>query len=428
MKTPRIANAIGHIDDELILGASENKKRNYTSKWMAFAACFAVIVIASAVILPSFLGGKKPNPEQMSSHIEEDIEFLPDELGSRYKDFEIMTDNSAIIWPWEYLTDGERFYETEINGVKYGKSRAVSENLIGTKIGAYDILGYDEITDEQHAKTCEVYQLNNVSQSEFVAVKIADSYYIFKNSEYNPPQTLGNLFERVDLPQFFKLERFSENGDGPDRNHFTLNNDEYIWKVLSDCKGAAFIDQDKQSWHKYDRDFIQFSISSEALGIYKHALSITEDGYLWTNAFDWGYLYDIGKDAAEKIIKYAMENSKETEYEPYSNSNSVCGKITEITDDYILVDDSILCKDSADGVVYKILINDIRISRYLDLNVIKDGETVQIFYEGEIDEQNLNTISSAYSISDVDILFEDENDEKENSSRTESKTVSSRYK
>jgi len=419
MKTSRIANAIGQIDDELILSAVESKRKKNIRIWAAVAACFAVIVIVSAAILPSFLGGKKPNIEQTSSPVE-DIEILPDE---RYKDFEIMTDNSAIIWPWDYLTDDERFYETEINGIKYGKSRSVSEELIGAKIGDYDILGYDEITDEQHAKTCEVYQLSNVSQTEFVAVKIADCYYVFKNSEYNPPQTLGKLFERVDLPQFFKLERFSENGDGPDINHFTLNNDEYIWKILSECKSAALIDQDKENWHKYDRNFIQFSISSEALGVYKRAFSITKDGYLQTNAFDWGYLYNIGKDAAEKIIKYAKENSGEAEYQPYSENNFVCGKITEITDDFILVADSILCKNSADGITYKILINDIRISRYVDLSVVKVGSTVQIFYEGEIDNQN--TIPTAISISEVNLLFEDKDEEKENSSRTESKTVSS---
>lgn len=428
MKTPRIVNAIGHIDDELVISALESKKRNHASKWIAFAACFAVIVIASAVILPSFLGGKKSNIEQTSSPVGEDIEFLPDELGGRYKAFEIMTDTAAIIWPWECLTEAERFYETEINGIKYEKKGSVSEQLINAKIGTYDIWGYDEVTDEQHLKTCEAFELKNVNQSQFVAIKIQDDYYVFKNSEYNPPQTLAELFERVSLSQYFKLERFSENGDGPDTKHFALSDDKYVWDILSECQSAAFIDQDKENWHLYDRDFISFSISSEALGVYKHALSITEDGYLWTNAFDWGYLYNIGKEAAGKIIKYAMENCKEAEYQPYNESKSVCGKVTEITDEHILVDDSILCKNSADGIIYKILINDIRISRYLDLNVIKVGETVQIFYEGKIDEQNPNTISNAYSVSDVDILFEDENDERENSSRTESKTVSSRYK
>ncbi len=421
MKTPRIVNAIENIDDELVSSAAESKKKkNNWIKWGALAACFAVLVIAGTAILPSLLGDDIINPE---------------ETDGRYKDFTISTENVAIVWPWEYLAESERPYETELNGVKYEKTsgRTVSEELIGQKIGNYNIVGYDGITDKRPTVVCAVYQLKNISQTQFIAVKIADSYYVFKNAVYNPPQTLGELFERVNLSQFLKLERFSENGDGPDAKHFVLNDDKYVWEVLSTCKKAAFIDENEVYWHPYDRDFISFTISSESLGIYKHSILITVDGYLKTNAFDWGYLYYIGEEAAEKIIKYAMDNSKEAEYEPYNNSNSICGKIVEITDDYILVDDSILCKNEADGITYKVLINDIRISRYVDRDIIKVGDIVQISYNGEIDEQNSNTISNAFSISDVDILYEDEIEEQNyneqnydaDSSSTVSKEVTS---
>lgn len=45
---------------------------------------------------------------------------------------------------------------------------------------------------------------------------------------------------------------------------------------------------------------------------------VTVDGYLWTNAFNYQYLFNIGEDAASKIIKYAKENSTEAEYEAVS--------------------------------------------------------------------------------------------------------------
>jgi len=399
MKTPRIVSAIENIDDELVLSAAESKKKkNNWVKWGSLAACFAVLVIAGIAILPSLLGDDMTDLEKTDG---------------RYKDFTISTENVAIVWPWEYLTESERYYKTEFNGVKYEKGRTVSEELIGEKKGSCSIVGYDEITDEQHTAVCDVYQLKNVDLTQFIAVKITDGYYIFKNAVYDPPQTLGELFERVDLSQFLKLERFSENGDGPDAKHFVLNDDDYVWEVLSTCKNAAFIDENEVYWHPYERDFISFTISSEVLGIYKHSLLITADGYLKTNAFDWGYLYYIGEEASEKIIKYAMKNSQKSEYEPYSNSNSICGKIVEVTDEYILVDDSILCKDEKDGITYKVLINDIRISRYVDRNIIRVGDMVEISYDGEIDEGNSNTISSAFSISDVDILYEDESEEQE---------------
>ena len=137
------------------------------------------------------------------------------------------------------------------------------------------------------------------------------------------------------------------------------------------------------------------------------AMYVTEDGYLWTNAFNWQYLFYIGEDAASRIIHYAKENSIEVEYEPYRNS--VAGTIIEITEEYILVDDSILCKNPADGITYKVLLNDLRISRYVEYGIVKVGDTVQISYEGEIDETNGNTIAGAISafkaiISDKDVL------------------------
>ncbi len=416
MKVPRIVTAVEHIDDELILEAAKNrKKKQVLVKWGAFAACFTALVIAGVLILPSLIGKDK---------------IVPEETDGRYKNFGVSESDVAIVWPWEYLAESEKPYETEIQGIKYEKTsgRTVSEEYIGSEIGIYNIVAYYETDEERHTVECAVYSLKNINQTEFVAVKIADNYYVFKNSVYNPPQTLGQMFERVDLSQLIKLERFSENGDGPDAKHFVLNEDKYVWEVLLECREAEFIDQDEEYWHIYDRDFISFSISCEALGIYKHDFSVTKDGYLSTNAFDWGYLYYIGEEAAERIIKYAMENSKATEYEPYSNTKFIYGKVVEIADEYILVDDSSLCKNEADGIVYKILLNDIRISRYIDRKIISVGDTVQVSYEGEIDEQNSNTVSSAFSISDVHIFYEQESEEQNydrGSSSTASKEVAS---
>lgn len=415
MKTPRIIKSLEYIDDELIATAEETPKAKLrTFKWTAVAACFLAVIIVSVITLPPLF---KDNAEK------------PTNIDPRYKEFVTSTHDSAIIWPWEYLAESEKPYETEIDGIKYDKNsgNALSEEYIGDKIGTYTITGYDELSDEQPTVTADVYTLKNVSKTEFIAVKIEDSFYPFKNAAYNPPMTLGELFGRIDFSQFFKLERFSENSDGPEANHYILSDDAYIWEVLSTCNDAKFIDENEIWWHPYERDFIQFTISSEALGIYKHSLLITDDGYLKTNAFNWGYLYYIGEEATEKIIKYAMKNSTKTEYEPYHNTNYVTGEVCEITESYILIDDSILCKNAADGITYKILLEDIRVSRYIDRNIIKLGDIVEISYSGEIDKENENTITDALAISHVHISYEDEEPEKESpetDKQTSSYTVS----
>ncbi|MBQ6945142.1 MAG: hypothetical protein IJN43_12570 [Ruminococcus sp.] len=387
MKTPRIINSVGHIDDDLITGATEKKKKAKFSlllKLGSVAACFAVIVIAGTAFLPSLLKGKEPQGTD-----------------GRYKDIYIHTSESAIIWPWEYKTAFEKYTSLTMNDVEYNSKRnAVSESLVGDKIGTYTVTGYDETTDKKYTADAEVYHLLNVTADQFIAVKIEDDYCVFKNNEYNPPDTLGKLFEQAELSKVVELNRFSENDSTPDSKHYLLNDDEYIWEVLSECKEAPFVED--QNWYAGDRSYLSFTITSEVLGVYKVAMYVTEDGYLWTNAFSWQYLFDIGEDAAGKIITYAKENSAETDYESYQNA--IVGTITEITDEHILVEDSVLCENPEDGITYRVLLNDLRISRYVEHGIIEVGNNVQITYEGEIYPSNAyyaNTINSAVSASKV---------------------------
>ena len=382
MKTPRTANVVGHIDDDLITAAAECKKKTKHSpwlKWGSIAACFALLVIAGTAILPSLFGGDGGTTD-------------------KYKDF-IQAGESAIIWPWEYQTVYEKYTELKFDGIEYlGRGREVSASHVGEIIGNHTVVGYDEINSgKKYTKEFEVYKLKDAAQSQFVAVKMEGKYYVFKNDKYTPPSTLGELFDLVDLPKVIELNEFSENGDGPNKNHYVLNNDDYVWEVLAGCKKADFVEDDKWTVHK--RDHLSFAVTSETLGVYRVAMYVTADGYLWTNAFSYQYLFNIGEDAAGKIIKYAKENSSEAEYKPYQNR--IVGKVVEVTDEYILIDDTVLCNNPSDGTTYKVLLNDLRISRYVDHEIIKVGSTVQITFEGEIDEANI--IDSAVSASNVKI-------------------------
>ena len=382
MKKPRTANVVGHIDDDLITAAAECKKKTKHSpwlKWGSIAACFALLVIAGTAILPSLFGGDGGTT-------------------NKYKDF-IQAGESAIIWPWEYQTVYEKYTELKFDGIEYlGRGREVSASHVGEIIGNHTVVGYDEINSgKKYSEEFEVYKLKDAAQSQFVAVKMEGKYYVFKNDTYTPPSTLGELFDLVDLPKVIELNEFFENGDGPNKTHYVLNNDDYVWEVLVGCKNADFVEDDKWTVHK--REHLSFTVTSETLGVYRVAMYVTADGYLWTNAFSYQYLFNIGEDAAGKIIKYAKENSAEAEYKPYQNR--IVGKVVEITDEYIVIDDTVLCNNTSDGTTYKVLLNDLRISRYVDHEIIKVGSTVQITFEGEIDEANI--IDSAVSASNVKI-------------------------
>ena len=78
---------------------------------------------------------------------------------------------------------------------------------------------------------------------------------------------------------------------------------------------------------------------------------------------------------------------------------SARGTIAEITDGYILIDDSVLCKDPADGIRYKVLLDDIWIFCFIDKGFAKAGDIVQIMYEGKIDYDNANLVEKPVDIS-----------------------------
>ena len=394
MKKPRFSNAIGNLDDDLIEAAAEckrKKKPNLWLKWGSVAACFAVLVVAGAMILPSLLnGGTTPGGTSGDGT-----------TPGGYKDI-IQAGESTVIWPWEYQTVYEQYTDLKLDDVEYrSKGRAVSADLVSELIGTHTVVGYDETNDKKYTEDFEVYELKYADKSQFVAVKMDGKYYTFKKDEYAPPSNLGELLDLVDLQQVIELSRFSENGDGVDKRYFAINNDDYIWDVLAGCRDAAFIDPDANGdrWSVHDREYLSFTVTSETLGVYRVAMYVTKDGYLWTNAFNYAYIFDIGEDAAGKIIEYATQNSTEAEYEPYQNT--VAGEVVEITEEYILIDDTVICNDPEDGVTYKVLLNDLCITRYVDAKIVEVGDTVQITFEGEIDE--LNTIDSAISVAQVTI-------------------------
>ena len=379
MKIPKIANAVGYIDDDLINAAAENKgttKRKLWVKWGAVAACVVVCVTLGAFFLPFVI--------DKISHGDN----TPEGPSDRYKNVQIGTSEISILWPWEYKTVYEKYTYLNMNGAGYqSKGRAVSANNVGAKIGIFSVRGIDNYDNKskEYSESFEVYSLKYADNIKYVAVKMEENYYVFENVTGNPPGTLGELFALIDFPNAIKLNHFSVNNDRTEKEYYSLSNGDYVWNVLANCRDAAFITDNSHS--KSGGDSLCFTITSETLGVYKVVMYITADGYLETNMFGNRYLFFIGENASGKIIDYAKKNSEKATFEPYLNS--VVGKITDITDEYIIINDSVLCNNSSDGIEYKISMQDLRISRYVELNQIAKGSIVSVQYSGEIGDGNI---------------------------------------
>ncbi len=167
MKTPRIANAVGHIDDDLIIGASRAKttKKNIWLKWGAVAACFVLMLTAAAVTLPMMLNGD---------------DTLPPED----------TETGEAVYEMGY------FYNIDEGAFsKYVGGKVIAEENVGNKISDVSVTaGWKNGTGEwisTEKLRGEVYSINGISNDIAVALKFIDQgeavttthYYVIMNPE-----------------------------------------------------------------------------------------------------------------------------------------------------------------------------------------------------------------------------------------------------
>ena len=67
-----------------------------------------------------------------------------------------------------------------------------------------------------------------------------------------------------------------------EKEELLLDNDEKIWQILSDC-GDAKLDDTSDFFERENRRYLDFTATSEALGVYNRVVYISEDGYFATN-------------------------------------------------------------------------------------------------------------------------------------------------
>lgn len=383
MKTPRISEAIGNLPEDLVNGAVTYKrtsKKKTFIKWGSIAACFMVMVMAAALIVPMFLGGD------------------PISIGGIDRDYKGVISGSEgdIEFPWEYKLTYEKYYTVKYNGNDYRtRARAINESMLGEVLGTCTAQGVDSYTDKTYTETFDVRKINGVSEEKMIAVGMDNEYYVYFIDEVKCPATFGELLDAYNLSETLPLIKFSVNEGYKEKGYYQITDDEYIWQVLSECRNAEFY-AENDKWSRGDRNYLSFTATSEELGVYKKVFYITEDGYVSTNVFNYSYVYYIGEDAANKIITHAKCNAIEAEREQYEYT--IAGTITEIGDGYVLIDDTVLCKDKNDGMVFKILTEDLIIRRYLECTNIKVGDTVAVKFQTEIVLGEDNTVSGAISM------------------------------
>lgn len=379
MTNKNIYMNLGGLDPELIMKAApaeKAKKRKVWIKWVSLAACFVLFVVVGTAM-------------SSGNHVT---------IGGIDRHYAIgMSGNeSGFIFPWEYMTTNEKYTIVKFDGKEYRtRSRTIDEALLDSVIGTCTAKGTDVYTDKTYSDTFEVRKVKGISEDNIVAVGMDGRYYVYANIKAKQPSTFGELLDAYNLSETLPLVKFSVNEGNKEKGYYQIADDAYIWQVLSECRDAEpYADAD--NWRTKDRNYLSFTATSDVLGVYKRVFYITEDGYISTNVFDYGYVYFIGVEKANSIIRYAKNYASETKREQYEYT--IAGTITEIGDGYILIDDSVLCKNKKDGMVFKILTEDFKVRRYIEFRQFEVGDTVAVKFQSEIVLGENNTVDGAVSI------------------------------
>ena len=381
MKNRKISDAIGYLDGDLVSEAVTYKKSTVKAqilRWGALAACLMFVVMAAVLMIP-----QKPTLAAYVGGIE------------RYYQNAVQAGETGYyVFPWEYRTVSERFTTIELDGVYHSRNEAIREELLGETLGVCTAKGWDIYTDEIHTDTFTVREIKGVSSEYMVAVNMEGAYYVYMKQTEKAPDTLGELIALYGLKENLRLEQYSAYENSAKKGYFRMKDGADIMTLLCEYADAA-------AWHEAEAQsringtYISFTATSESLGLYKHVFSVTADGYISTNIFDYGYVYYIGEEAASRIIAYAKANSEETHSEPYEYT--LAGTLTEIGDGYLLIDDGILCKNPKDGLVFRVPTDDIRIRRAVELERVEEGDIVVVRFRTHIDPETL-TVSDARGI------------------------------
>ena len=181
MKTPRIANAVGLIDDDLVIGAANSTKtvnKNNWLKWSSIAACFAILLAAAAITLPMMLKGNDPFPPT-----DTEIGEAVYEKGYSYN-----------------VDDG--IFSTYIGG------KVIAEDKIGNMLSNVSVTaGWKNNTGDwiyTEKLQGEVYSINGISNDVAVALKFIDKGEAVTTTHYyvimNPNADLTPVKDYIIIP------------------------------------------------------------------------------------------------------------------------------------------------------------------------------------------------------------------------------------
>ena len=394
MKREITSDVISRIDDKFVFEAAEYmpRRRRFSVKAAGIAAACIIAAAAAGVILMN-------RPKEIKTETPQAESILPRPYKQSYHLAE-----SAVVWPWEYKTDAEKYTEVEFDGKSYHicSGGTVSDmTLIGKGLGECTLSGYDDYSDKTYTENAEAFEVSGGDSSMIIAVKLESGYGIYRELKTAVGNArLDSLLERLGLAGRLKFTHFTDSSG----KTFALENGGELVRMLTEveCQGGEL---GADSPMGKDSSSITFTADCPELGVSNRAFSVSAEGRIFTNIFDYGYQCFISKEDAERIIAYAKAHSAEER--DTGRTDMIGGRVTEIGEGYIKIDDTVLCEDESEGMTFTVPTEDIRIRRCMEFSPKpKTGDIVAVYFRGEVTGDG--RVGGAYGIVSASLSEEGE--------------------
>ncbi len=329
------AKAISDIDEKYIIEALPQDKisvRVFPWKYIALASCLVLVICigTAAVLFKSGLFGSESTASSAT-----DASSTADPQWEK----KIVTHDSsshtdiAKEKTWEEKSLPERFSTIEKNFTYTGGIVPKDKVNLSHEDGIISPFGeeftIDPLTGIKYRESMTVYAIKDINKDYARAVRFKSEkdeiYYAYVNTDNNP-ETLKAFAEALSLENNISFgSAYYEQSDGKTIEFEGLDKKNVLDILFSDSeKSTAISDPDKLLSKNGFKKRISISTSVEILGYKNITISLSDDGYLFTNILSTAKIFNIGKDKVQRLKNYLRSSCKgyELVYDNETDSDS----------------------------------------------------------------------------------------------------------
>ncbi len=356
MNELNFARLLGGIDDSLITEAAPKKKivvKTFPWKYAAIASSIALVFcfLAMALVfsrkdvdtasesadtsvteetdyekkivktdsssdaLDSETTAQKPNEFYTEIFLRSKYSFeqsLYTKYISTHKEIkkDLLDEETGAVWDTSELTRVLQSKYENFDGAKIYNIKGIGSDL-AVAIAFIDMSDlYDEFQKKYGDSPQEVININ-VEISKFIQNQEPTEFYVYVNEDYKP-KTLYQFGFETNLKENGSYGSAYYYTDGGKTIEFQGLDKQKVWDILfADGQKCTVVeDPDKLLLNGEFKKKLDISTNIPVLGCENKSISVSENGYLFTNILNKALIFNIGEEKAKNIIDYVKNNCK----------------------------------------------------------------------------------------------------------------------